>query len=190
MRKFGICILLAGSLATASAELRTFKSADGTKTLSASVISVTPAKGAAQIKRSDGKVMNIPVKSLSEDDRAYLADWYKTSMAARRISLRISDEEKKTGEREANNGKITSIDSLFNIDVRNNGETSFEELDLEYQIFYYHDGVDGKKTQHKTAKGQTSISSISSRSDQRIQTEAVKLTKVRPLPASKCVGGT
>ena len=52
------------------------------------------------------------------------------------------------------------------------------------------DGVKGTKNQDLVASGQTNISSIPPRTDQNLATEKVNLTKIRPLPASQCTGGT
>ena len=61
---------------------------------------------------------------------------------------------------------------------------------MKYRIFYTVDGVKGVKNQDLVASGETNISSIFPRTDQNIATSTVQLTKIRPLPASQCVGGT
>jgi hypothetical protein len=173
-----------------AAEMRNFTSADGSKTLKAKVLDVSAAKQTARILRSDGKSMTIPLKALSNNDQAYLKEWYQSSMAGRRLAIRISDEEVKTGESKANNGRVTAYDSRFKLNVRNNGNSAFENIEVKYCIFYTIDGVDGAKNQDIVSNGQANISSIAPRTDQDITTSTVKLTKVRPLPASQCVGGT
>ena len=173
-----------------AAELHTFTSADGSKTLKAKVLDVSVAKQTARIQRSDGKSMTIPLKALSSDDQLFLKEWYQSSMAGRRLAIRISDEEVKTGESKANNGRVTAYDSRFKLNVRNNGDSSFENIEVKYCIFYTIDGVDGAKNRELVSNGQANISNIAPRTDQDITTNAVKLTKVRPLPASQCVGGT
>ena len=66
----------------------------------------------------------------------------------------------------------------------------FENIDVKYQIFYTVDGVKGEKNQELIASGKTVISSITPRTGQDLTTDKVKLTKIRPLPASECAGGT
>ena len=127
---------------------------------------------------------------MKQNDQAYLKEWYQSSMAGRRLAIRISDEEVKTGESKANNGRVTAYDSRFKLNVRNNGNSAFENIEVKYCIFYTIDGVDGAKNQDLVSNGQANISSIAPRTDQDITTSTVKLTKVRPLPASQCVGGT
>jgi len=180
-----LCTALAGA-----AEMRTFTSADGSKTLQAKVLDVSAAKQTARILRSGGTTMTIPLKALSTNDQAYLKEWYQSSMAGRRLAIRVNDEEVKTGESKANNGRVTAYDSRFKLNVRNNGDSAFENIEVKYCIFYTIDGVDGAKNQELVNNGQTNISSIAPRTDQDITTNTVKLTKVRPLPASQCVGGT
>ncbi|MCH2060252.1 MAG: hypothetical protein MK183_06460 [Verrucomicrobiales bacterium] len=190
--KFLFPIILAPLFAAlaGAAEMRSFTSADGSKTLKAKVLDVSAAKQTARILRSDGKSMTIPLKALSNNDQAYLKEWYQSSMAGRRLAIRISDEEVKTGESKANNGRVTAYDSRFKLNVRNNGNNAFENIEVKYCIFYTIDGVDGAKNQDLVSNGQANISSIAPRTDQDITTSTVKLTKVRPLPASQCVGGT
>jgi hypothetical protein len=190
--KYIFPIILATVIASVAgaAEMRTFTSSQGSKTLQAKVLDYSTAKGTAKILRSDGKTMTIPVKALSETDQTYIKDWYQSSMAGRRLAIRVSDEEVKTGESKANNGRVTAYDSRFKLNVRNNGDSAFEDIEIKYCIFYTIDGVDGAKNKEIVTNGQANISNIAPRTDQDITTGAVKLTKVRPLPASQCVGGT
>jgi hypothetical protein len=183
--KYIFPIILATVIASVAgaAEMRTFTSSQGSKTLQAKVLDYSTAKGTAKILRSDGKTMTIPVKALSETDQTYIK-------AGRRLAIRVSDEEVKTGESKANNGRVTAYDSRFKLNVRNNGDSAFEDIEIKYCIFYTIDGVDGAKNKEIVTNGQANISNIAPRTDQDITTGAVKLTKVRPLPASQCVGGT
>ena len=88
------------------------------------------------------------------------------------------------------NARVSSYNSNFKFNVRNNGTSTFENIEVKYQIFYMIDGVKGTKNQDLVASGQTNISSIPPRTDQNLATEKVNLTKIRPLPASQCTGGT
>ncbi len=173
-----------------AAEMRTFTSADGGKTLQAAVLEYTPDNGTTKIRRADGKVMTVPIKSLSKADHTYLEEWYQSTMAGRKISISIDDQEVKAGERKTDNAKIRTINSNFNINVRNNGDAAFEDLELKYRVFYYHDGARGKAKQSMTKDGTDSITRLIARGDHNIKTTAVQLTNVRPLPASQCKGGT
>ena len=190
MRKLAISLLTCGLVGVASAEVRTFTSADGSKTLQASVRDYSPKKGTTTIKLATGRVMTIPVKSLSAADKTFLDGWYTATQAGRNLHVSIRDEEKQMGERTANNGKIKTINARYALNVRNNAAANFDNIEIKYRVFYYKDGVDGKKNQYLTLDGQDSITTISAREDQRIMTDSVNLTKVRPLPASQCKGGT
>ena len=174
---------------SAGSQMRTFKSADGSKTLKAKVLDYYQAKGTVKMLREGGKVMTFPVKALSKEDNEYLVSWYQTTMAARKLAVRISDQEEKTSERKTDNARISSYDSGFKFNVWNNGTNPFENIDAKYQIFYTVDGVKGAKNQELIASGKTVISSITPRTGQDLATEKVKLTKIRPLPASECKGG-
>ena len=175
---------------SAAADLREFTSADGTKTLKAKVLDYSQDKGVVKILRADGKPMTFPVKALSKEDGEYLKVWYQSTMAGRKLAVRVTDEEKKISERKTENARVSSYNSNFKFNVRNNGTSTFENIEVKYQIFYMVDGVKGTKNQDLVASGQTNISSIFPRTDQNLTTEKVTLTKIRPLPASQCAGGT
>lgn len=175
---------------SAAADIREFTSADGTKTLKAKVLDYSQDKGVVKILRVDGKAMTFPVKALSKEDGEYLKVWYQSTMAGRKLAVRITDEEKKISERKTENARVSSYNSNFKFNVRNNGTSPFENIEVKYQIFYMVDGVKGTKNQDLVASGQTNISSIFPRTDQNLTTEKVNLTKIRPLPASQCTGGT
>jgi hypothetical protein len=175
---------------SAAADIREFTSADGTKTLKAKVLDYSQDKGVVKMLRVDGKAMTFPVKALSKEDGEYLKVWYQSTMAGRKLAVRITDEEKKISERKTENARVSSYNSNFKFNVRNNGTSPFENIEVKYQIFYMVDGVKGTKNQDLVASGQTNISSIFPRTDQNLTTEKVNLTKIRPLPASQCTGGT
>ncbi|MED6300305.1 MAG: hypothetical protein VX860_09465, partial [Verrucomicrobiota bacterium] len=143
-----------------------------------------------KILRVDGKAMTFPVKALSKKDGEYLKAWYQSTMAGRKLAVRVTDEEKKISEKKTENARVSSYNSNFKFNVRNNGTSTFENIEVKYQIFYMIDGVKGTKNQDLVASGQTNISSIPPRTDQNLATEKVNLTKIRPLPASQCTGGT
>jgi len=175
---------------SAAADIREFTSADGTKTLKAKVLDYSQDKGVVKMLRVDGKAMTFPVKALSKEDGEYLKVWYQSTRAGRKLAVRITDEEKKISERKTENARVSSYNSNFKFNVRNNGTSPFENIEVKYQIFYMVDGVKGTKNQDLVASGQTNISSIFPRTDQNLTTEKVNLTKIRPLPASQCTGGT
>ncbi len=175
---------------SAAADIREFTSADGTKTLKAKVLDYSQDKGVVKMLRVDGRAMTFPVKALSKEDGEYLKVWYQSTMAGRKLAVRITDEEKKISERKTENARVSSYNSNFKFNVRNNGTSPFENIEVKYQIFYMVDGVKGTKNQDLVASGQTNISSIFPRTDQNLTTEKVNLTKIRPLPASQCTGGT
>ena len=175
---------------SAAADIREFTSADGTKTLKAKVLDYSQDKGVVKMLRVDGKAMTFPVKALSKEDGEYLKVWYQSTMAGRKLAVRITDEEKKISERKTENARVSSYNSNFKFNVRNNGTSPFENIEVKYQIFYMVDGVKGTKNQDLVASGQTNISSIPPSTDQNLATEKVNLTKIRPLPASQCTGGT
>ena len=179
-------ISIAFVVASGAADMREFTSADGSKTLNAKVLDYSQAKGVAKILRADGKVMTFPVKALSNKDGEYLKAWYQATMAGRKLAVRVTDEEKKTSEAKTSNAKVSSYESNFKLNVRNNGTSPFENIEVKYQIFYTVDGVKGTKSQNLVASGETSISSIFPRTDQNLSTEKIALTKIRPLPASQC----
>ena len=170
--------------------MRTFTSADGSKTLRAKLVGCDPAAGTATIVREDGRRMAINLSVFSEADRAYARDWYQTSMAGRRLALRLTPNEAMVGERKTNNARIRDYAAGFDIALRNNGAASLDDIEVRYRVFYYRDGERGVKRQHLTADGTTRVSTIAARTDQSIRTDPVTLFNQRPLPPSQCTGGT
>ena len=68
MKIFTLFSFLIISMAfSAGAEMRTFTSADGSKTLKAKVLDYSQAKGTVKMVREGGKVMTFPVKALCEE---------------------------------------------------------------------------------------------------------------------------
>ena len=120
-------ISIAFAAVSAGADVREFTSADGSKTLKAKVLDYSQDKGVVKMLRVDGKVMTFPVNALSEKDGEYLKVWYQSTMAARKLEVRIKDEEKKTSEKKTSNARVSSYDSNFNliVDGSDNFRTRF-----------------------------------------------------------------
>lgn len=191
MKIASFLVLFAGAFVfTSQAEMRTFTSLDGGKTLEAEVVEFYPEKGTLKIRKSDGRFLTVPARAFSESDQEYIGEWYKTAMAGRRLAINFGDVEAEGGERRTANSKITTTKESFEVSVRNNASTEFDGLELQYRIFYYKDGAKAgtKKMLHKD--GFVELASLDPRAEQKISTDAVSVERERPLPASQCVGGT
>ena len=64
-----LIILVGLSVYSVGSDMRKFTSADGSKTLNAKVLDYSQSKGTVKILRSDSKVMTVPVKALSKNDK-------------------------------------------------------------------------------------------------------------------------
>ncbi len=182
-------VLGLGGLGAAAAETHTLTSADGSRTLEATILSYEPARGTAMIQ-ANGRRMNVNVAAFQAADKTIFEDWFTATSAGRSLHVTIRDEEQVTAERVVDNGTVKSIDGRYVLNVRNNAGQGFEDIDVKYRLFYTKDGVDGNRNQSLTMDGEDEISAIGSRQDLTLSTTPAKLTNVKPLPASKCVGGT
>ena len=178
--------LVAGS--SYGVDVQTFTSADGSKTLQASIERYNPSNGQAQI-RVKGRVMNVPVAAFQSEDKLKFESWYQAAEVGRKLALTFDENESDGVEKKTSNAKVTTTNNSFKIKVRNNGQTDFTDVSLQYRLFYYRDkDKGGKEPAH--ADGTLSLASIAPRETKELETEPISLTRVRPLPASQCKGGT
>ena len=187
-----IRLLLIATLLVAAAsfgvEVHTFTSADGSKTLQASIARYTPSTGQAQIK-VNGRLMNVPVSAFQSEDKLKFESWYQAAEVGRKLALTFDENETEGTEKKTSNAKVTTYDSGFKIKVRNNGQTDFEDVKLQYRVFYYKDMDKGGKQAGYT-DGNLALSKIAPRETQEFETDSISMTKIRPLPKSQCKGGT
>ena len=173
---------------TWAGNLVTLTSSDGSKTMQAAIEEYHPSNGTARIF-VNGRRMNVPVTAFQTSDKAKFENWHDAQVAGRQLLLTFADYTTGNTEKKTSNAKVSTADTGYRIQVRNNAKTDLEGVEVRYRIFYYHDqDKGGKKAAH--TDGSHSLTKISPRETQEFQTATVTLTRQRPLPASQCKGGS
>jgi len=184
-----LSLFIAGlGLPTFGGNLVTLTSADGSKTMEAAIEQYYPENGSAMIK-VNGRKLTVPVSAFQSEDRAKFENWHLAKLAGRQLMLSFADNESEGSEKKTGNSKIKTVDAGYKIQVRNNAQTDLDGVKLEYRLFYYKDKAKGGKEAAYT-DGDLDLGKIAPRETKELDTTAITLTKVRPLPASQCVGGT
>ncbi len=130
---FAAC-LIAGPLRAEKAEIRTFTSTKGAE-IKAALISSTDTH--AELKREDGKKFTVPLNTLSEADRAWIAEWRKTH---KHYKVQVLASIKKGNTREEKEGAfggkpLKGNDCWYALTFKNSSGEPLTGLRVEYIIF-------------------------------------------------------
>ncbi len=115
------------------AEMRTFKNTKGEE-IKAELVSATADR--AELKREDGKKFSVPLATLSEEDRKWIAAWtkahphFKVQMAA---TVKKGVSRETGGDAFVKKGK--GNDCWYLLDFKNTAAEPLKGLRLEYIIF-------------------------------------------------------
>jgi hypothetical protein len=189
------CGLLLGSVAAEAKEYRTFTSADGTKTIRATVANVTTAKDGSRvavIQKENGKRYKFPASALSADDQKYIDKVASIISAARNIKVEVKDTIERGNVKKGNQRKISTDKVAFDISLRNDGKEALENVVVKYKIFYTKEDRLTKKSgkrertknvRHlKTQAGEFTVSNLLARADYQQSTDTVALVSDRANP--------
>jgi hypothetical protein len=116
------------------AELRAFKNIRGEE-IKAEMLAATDTH--AELKREDGRKFNVPLATLSEADRKWIAEWRKTH---RHYRVQMQASEKKGNSREEKGdqfgGKgVKGNDCWYVLSFKNNSSEALTGLRIEYIQF-------------------------------------------------------
>jgi len=116
------------------AELRNFKNTKGEE-IKAELISATGER--AELKREDGRKFSVPLTSLSEADRKWIAEWRKTHQ---HFKVQVLASVKKGNSREVEGDAFTKTktrgnDCWFVLDFKNTAAEPLSGLRVEYIVF-------------------------------------------------------
>ena len=128
-----ICIALLLMTLPSLADLRQFTNAKGEKIM-AELVSATDTR--AELKRADGKAFTVPLQSLSEADRAWIAEWRKTHQhfkVAVQASIKKANTTEKPGTFEGR--KIKGNDCWYVLSFQNKSGDALSGLRVDYTIF-------------------------------------------------------
>ena len=116
------------------AEVRAFKNTKGEE-IKAELLSVNGPR--VELKREDGKKFSVPISSLSEADRKWIAEWAKTH---RHFKVQVVAAVKKGNTREVEGDAFTKTktkgnDCWYVLSLKNTAAELLSGLRVEYIIF-------------------------------------------------------
>ncbi len=116
-----------------AAEMRTFRNTKGEE-IKAEITGATATH--AELKREDGRKFNVPLKTLSEEDRKWIAEWAKTH---KHFKVQVAATVKKNLTREAEGdgfaAKTKGNDCWYEINVKNTAAEPLSGVRVEYIVF-------------------------------------------------------
>lgn len=117
---------------TASAEYRTFTSADG-KTMSAELISATDSQATVKME-STKRTVDFPLSLLSEEDQDFVHQWAEENVS---FNLRIAAKKKMTDSDFTRDGnkKTKTRSYAYGVSILNWGRNDLEDAMVEYRIY-------------------------------------------------------
>lgn len=131
--KLPCCLLLMMvSRLPVSGQMRTFASVKGGE-IRAEITGCTDT--VAELRREDGKRFTVPLATLSEADRTWIAEWRKTHKPYR-VQVVPSQKKGNTREvKEAITGTVKGNDCWYALGVKNAGVQPVTGLRLEYIVY-------------------------------------------------------
>ena len=177
MRSFHIMLIaLVCGLGVLKANEHTFTSADGSKTITATIETYWPEKGNAQIN-VNGQRMVVAVSAFQAEDKKKFENWYQLAMAGKNIQIKFNQDKAKKSEKKLSNATITQYGSTYELEVRNNSQTDFDKVVLDYRVFYKED----LKQNNEMAKaGQLKVGNIAAKESKVFTSASVPLTSAKP----------
>lgn len=116
-----------------AAEVRTFKNDKGVE-IKAEIVSATGTH--AELKREDGQVFKVALKSLSEPDQKWIAEWAKTH---KHFKLQVAATVKKGNTREQDgdgfSGKVKGNDCWYEMALKNTAAEPLAGVRVEWIAF-------------------------------------------------------
>ena len=174
-------------ISTANGAPHRFTSADGSKTLDATLIDYNATKGTVQLRIAGGRAITAPLNAFSEKDTEFVKQSSQKLAIARSLMLDIRTSEDEKVETKTSNAKIEKKNSGFSLHFRNNGFVPLDGITAKYRIYYSKDRDKGGKEQ-MVEDGSIQLSSLGPGETEDLKTEKIELEKVKPIVV--CIGGT
>ena len=176
------------------AEMHEFTSADGSKKLWAEVQSYDAEKGEVSLLLTDKRRITSPISAFSAEDKTYAEKAALALAVGRNLALRFEDAEEVVSEKKnpANGYQTKKSKNAFELNVRNNGQTTFKGLKADYQIFYaaYVNPFKDRARSDQVTAGSVDLPELDPREDADVKTNDIDMTSITRLPISQCAGGT
>ncbi|MFT5470776.1 MAG: hypothetical protein ACI8UO_005907 [Verrucomicrobiales bacterium] len=176
------------------AEMHKFTSSDGSKTLVAEVIAFDSTKQVATLLLDNGRTINSPVTAFKKEDQEYIQKTGSAKEAGKKLAVRFVDEEETLNELKnpLNGYQTLYVKSGYALELRNNGAAEMKGLEADYQIFYktYLNPFSSRERTDKVIAGKLDIPQLAAQKESSVSTDGIKMTRIRQLPKSQCIGGT
>jgi len=169
-----ISILLLSLLAlvvNASAQMRTFTSADGERTFQATLIGYNANTQVVTVRNEQNQNINFNIDLISEKDREFV----KANPQAENVALEVRFDRlvDRQNANRSKNQRTTTYDAGYNIRLLNYTPQDLGKVEVEYLLIYRKDDVSGKAETH-TVRGSGSVH-LEANGSQELETTTVKL---------------
>lgn len=171
MKTFLVGFIIIASLPLSA---RTFTSADGSRTMEAKLFSYNPSNDTV-VLQIDGQNTRTTTKAshFSDKDQEFFQKFLRES--EKYDALRVnSSSESESFENKRGIYIYDKKKEHFSVTIKNRGDFDFENLDAEYDVYFYKFDKEGKKSV-ETLSGTESIESISSKDSVSFGTQAVEI---------------
>ena len=168
-------------IGSASSEVHRFTSADGQKTLDATLVGYDATKGTIQIRPNGGRTITAPLSAFSEEDAKYVKESSQRLAISRNLWVDIKSDESETSETKSTTAKTKKLTSGFKVKFMNNSFVPMDGVQAKYRIFYNEDQAKGGKVA-KVKDGTINLDELSPQQAETHETASVELVKVRPVP--------
>jgi len=183
-----LLIFLLPLLAAASAlhaELRTFTSADGERTLKAQLTDFS-SDGTVSIRTEDGRIFtNLDPQQFSPEDRQYIRNWMVRTVFERDdLEIKLTQKREKIGEREKGGWELTTFSGAYQIVLENDSMLDLSGLTLEYALIKWNAeiGGDQRAGEESVHLGMLEVKHLPARGKLKLETGKVPLTEAKLLP--------
>ena len=185
MRVGVIIALIAGFAMGVRAEYRDFLDAQG-RAVRGKVLKYDPNNKRVTLERANKKLARTPIEVFSEEDQAYILDWYAGQTFANERAFNISvkrmteETTNSKGSEKWNNAHEVENKSYL-VRLENKSSVSLSGLRAEYCVFYEQRSFVNKEkvTELGLLYGQFKLGEIPARSTQESSTQNVMVYKSR-----------
>jgi hypothetical protein len=147
--------LLSLVLPSAALEQRLFKSADQTKTFTATLLEYNEAKRTVAVRIKGGDSKRFSIDLLSADDQKYVMGSAGELAVSRSVNVSFKEVKGETARSKSGRVRTSSTPISYDIQVYNRSDQVIKDLEVRYS-FYYCVGsstVNGPRHSPKVQKG-------------------------------------
>ncbi|MFC4993845.1 hypothetical protein [Rubritalea tangerina] len=150
---------------------RSFYTPDYSKSFKGRIVGFDQGKETIEVQTKKSK-LTVPLDKLSERDIAYYEEIKDLVIATKSLSITIK-ESKAKAERA---GRAITVNTHFDITLFNRSAEKIDEIELEYDIYYKVDTLDGPPVLTKT-NGSETVTSLFGKYRETIYTDAIPIVR-------------